>query len=210
MIILLKWHEIHDNGLSSSSVTAGNLRSVQDPTPRAAPVWEDKPQTPDFNWNFNFPQKKWGFGSGTGLDPLVQPQKSHPNVSQQREDISIHHLYPTAPGNDLRTTGSRLNLHFTSKKREKYIHEGRMGWTIIIWNQVSPSVTHSSPRRWDQQAPQAHPLGFTAGPGWDHRNPLEAEAGWKQWDPTRGECVGHSFWFKWQNAPAGGRGVNSY
>lgn len=163
MIILLKWHEIHDNGLSSSSVTAGNLRSVQDPTPRAAPVWEDKPQTPDFNWNFNFPQKKWGFGSGTGLDPLVQPQKTHPNLSQQREDISIHHLYPTAPGNDLRTTGSRLNLHFTSKKREKYIHEGRMGWTIIIWNQVSPSVTHSSPSAGTSRLPRLTPSGLQQG-----------------------------------------------
>lgn len=172
MIILLKWHEIHDNGLSSSSVTAGNLRSVQDPTPRAAPVWEDKPQTLDFNWNLNFPQKKWEVGSGTGPDPLVQPQKTHPNLSQQREDISVHHLHPAAPGNDLQTTGSRLNLHFTSKKRGKYIHEGRMGWTIIIWNQVSTILTHSSHRRWDERGLQAHTLSFTAWPGLGSQKPF--------------------------------------
>lgn len=74
-----------------------------------------------------FREKRGGLGSGTGLDPLVQPQKSHPNLSQQSGDISVHHLHPTAPENDLQTTGSRLNLHFTSKKRAKYIHEGRMG-----------------------------------------------------------------------------------
>lgn len=152
-----------------------------------------------------FPEKRGGLGSGTGLDPLVQPQKSHPNLSQQSEDISVHHLHPTAPENDLQTTGSRLNLHFTSKKRAKYIHEGRMGWTIIIWKQVSTILTHSSHQCWEQRALQAHTLGLTAGPGLGSQEPLGAEAGWKQWDHTQGECVGHSFWFKWWNAPAGGR-----
>lgn len=39
---------------------------------------------------------------------------------------------PSAPrtprtANDLQTTGSRFNLHFTSKKKGKYIHEGKGG-----------------------------------------------------------------------------------
>lgn len=80
------------------------------------------PRHLSFNWNLNFSRKSGELGSRTGLDPLVQPQKTHPNLSQQSEDISIHHLHPTTLGNDLRTTGSRLNLHFTSKKKEGEVH----------------------------------------------------------------------------------------
>lgn len=42
-----------------------------------------------------FPRKSGWLGSGTGLDPLVQPQRTHPNLSQQREDISIHTFTPS-------------------------------------------------------------------------------------------------------------------
>lgn len=164
MIILLKWHEIHDNGLSSSSVTAGHLRSVQDPTPRAAPVWEDKPQTLDFNWNLNFPQRKEGVG--LWFSPKA-PTQSVPTERGHRHPPP----WSTAPGNDLPTTGSRFNLHFTSKKkRGKYIHEGRMGWTIIIWNQVSSTVP---PRCREQRALQARSLGWQHG--WAHGTPGSSE-----------------------------------
>lgn len=210
MIILLKWHEIHDNGLFSSSVTAGNLRSVQDPTPRAAPVWEDKPQTLNFNWNLNFPRRSGVLGSVTGPGALVQPQGDHPNLFQQREDISVHHLHPAAPEWPS-NNWEQVQFTFYFKKKGEVHTWGENG---VNNNYLKAGFHHCAPQlppAWEQRALQAHPLALTAQPGLAAWKPLGSRGRWKQWDHTQGECVGHSFWFKWWNAPAGGRGgVNSY
>lgn len=72
----------------------------------------------------SFPQKKGGLRPGIRADPtpvatrpLLRPQEPIRISLSQRRDGRIHQLHPAAQVNDLQTTWSRLNLHFTSKKR---------------------------------------------------------------------------------------------
>lgn len=44
-----------------------------------------------------FPRKSGVLGSVSRLDPLVQPQRTHPNLFQQREDISHHQYFTLQP-----------------------------------------------------------------------------------------------------------------
>lgn len=82
-----------------------------------------------FHLDSNFPQRKRVFRSGTragssaccdeapGSDP-TDPSKPHCH-KKQKKDFRIHQLCPAAQVNDLQTTWSRLNLHFTSKKKKR-------------------------------------------------------------------------------------------
>lgn len=117
MIILLKWHEIHDNGLYSVQILSSVIywqsilllfRTMQDHTHRSTFVWKEKSKTMDFNLILVFPSV-WLFNSHFKSIQLSCSKK-------QEKEFRIYRPHPIPQVNDLRTTWSRLNLHFTSKK----------------------------------------------------------------------------------------------
>lgn len=173
-MIILKWHEIHDNGLYSvqilSSVIHGQsvlpvFRTVQDHTHREAPFWKDKSETLGFNLILIFPRKSGFSGLGLGLHPApaamrpsVQTQRTHPNltVTRNRKRISEYtNCVPQHKGMTFEQLEAGWIYILLQKKKKKgggkYIHEGKMGWTTIIWNQVSTIFTYSYQLHLNQQ-----------------------------------------------------------
>lgn len=164
MIILLKWHEIHDHGLYSVQILSSVIRrqsvlplfrTVQDHTHREAPFWKDKSKTLDFNWILFFPRESGFSGLGLGLDPapaalrpLGQTQRTHPNLTATRNGKRISEYTNFVPQHKWMTfkqleAGWIYILLQKKKEKVKYIHEGKTGWTTIIWNQVSTIFTYS-------------------------------------------------------------------
>lgn len=150
----------------------------------------------------------WGVGLCDWAGCLGSAPKNPPKLVPTERGHQRPPPSPCSPGMTFKQVGAGWIYILLQKKRGKYIHEGRTGWTIIIWKQVSTIVTHSSQQ---PGASRLSRLALWARPGLASWKPLGSWGRWKQWDHTQGECVGHSFCFKGWNAPAGGRGVvNSY
>lgn len=190
MIILLKWHEIHDNGLSSSSVTTGNLSSMlRIPHPEQHQSGKTNPRHWILTGILIFPRKSGVLGSVTRLDPLVHPKEPTQTCSNRERTSATTNTSPCSLRNDLRTTGSRFNLHFTSKKKGEVHTWGENG---VNNNYLKPGFHHSDPQLppacgWGQRALQAHSLCLTAQPGpgsqkpWGSRGRMEAVRSYTGW-----------------------------
>lgn len=134
-----------------------------------------------------FPRGKRGLGCGSA-------PKHPPKVSQQRGDIGIHHLDPQPLGMTFQQLGAG-SIYILLQKKKGEVHT--WGENGVNNNYLKPGFQHCAPQVQGAAGSPGSQPGLTAWLG--SRNPG------KQWDHTQGECVGHSFWFNWQNTPAGGR-----
>lgn len=135
----------------------------------------------------NFPQRKRVFRSGAragssacrdtalGSDPK-DPSKSHCH-RKQKKDFRIHQFHPAAQVNDLQTTWSRLNLHFTSKKRESTYMRGERGEQQLSETRFLPFLPTVANCVWVSRAlASCHTLAYNMNRIVDQRNIFKVEA----------------------------------
>lgn len=171
MIILLKWHEIHDSGLYSVQILSSVilrqsvlplLRSVQDDPHRAAPCWKDKSQILEFNSILIFPRKRGVWGLGLGLIPHLcqwgpwsdpkNPSKSHCH----REGIAEYtNFIPQHKWMTFKQLEAGWIYILLQKKREVHTW-GERGWTTVVWTQVSTLLPTVATSVWLGRAPASH------------------------------------------------------
>ena len=217
-IILLKWHKIHDNGLYSFHALSSVIHrqsllplfgTVQDHarTQRSA-LGKDQSETPHCNSILIFPRERGFSGLGRALDParaarrpLGRTQRTPPQPPVTRNGERTAEHTDLIPQHQWMTFEQReagwiyILLQKKKKKKGKYIHEGKMGWTILGTQASSVCTPRRQLPRGSRAPASCHTLAHNRNRILDQGNICKVEAQMEIVRYTQCKFIVHSIFF---------------